>query len=126
MLEYNVTAQYWAFLTFFFAALSICLITLFFSWILGGRSNSRYKHTPFESGIEPTNNTDVYCSVKFYLVAICFVLFDIEALYLYVWSISILECGWIGFIEIVIFVVFLLSGLIYLISSGTLHWGPED
>ncbi|AAO26877.1 NADH dehydrogenase I chain A [Buchnera aphidicola str. Bp (Baizongia pistaciae)] len=121
-----IAAQYWAFFTFFFIAVSICVFMLSISWILGGRSSSRYKNTPFESGIVPTNTTNMYCSVKFYLVAIYFVLFDVEALYLYAWSVSIVECGWIGFIEALIFILFLLSGLIYLISSKLLVWKSKN
>lgn len=122
MSMYNsIEAQYWAFLAFFLMALGICFFMLFLSWILGGKSKSRCKNTPFESGIEPTNN-DICCSIKFYLVAIYFVLFDIEALYLYIWSVSVVECGWIGFIEAVIFILFLFSGLIYLVSSNVLNW----
>ncbi|XBC39869.1 MAG: NADH-quinone oxidoreductase subunit A [Buchnera aphidicola (Chaetogeoica yunlongensis)] len=126
MSKYSFEAQFWAFFMFLIVSIGVCCCMLFFSWILGGKSRSRNKHTPFESGIVPTNNIDIYCSVKFYLVAIYFVLFDIEALYLYLWSVSVVECGWIGFFEIIVFILFLLSGLIYLVSSDSLNWKSKN
>lgn len=63
-------------------------------------------------------------SAKFYLVAMFFVIFDVEALYLYAWSTSIRESGWTGFIEATIFIVVLLAGLVYLVRIGALDWAP--
>ena len=65
-------------------------------------------------------------SAKFYLVAIFFVVFDLEALYLYAWATSVREVGWFGFTTVVIFVVDLLIALIYAISVGALNWAPVD
>ena len=65
-------------------------------------------------------------SAKFYLVAIFFVVFDLEALYLYAWATSVREVGWFGFTTVVIFVVDLLIGLVYAISVGALNWAPVD
>jgi len=95
---------------------------LFASSFLGGKSTSRYKHTPFESGISPVGDTCLHFSVKFYLVAMFFVIFDVEALYLYVWSVSITETGWVGFFESFIFILFLLLSLFYLIRIKALNW----
>jgi len=95
---------------------------LFTSSVLGGKSSSRYKHTPFESGIAPVGDTCLHFSVKFYLVAMFFVIFDVEALYLYIWSVSIIETGWTGFLEAFIFILFLLLSLFYLIRIQALKW----
>ena len=65
-------------------------------------------------------------NIKFYLVAIFFVVFDLEALYLYAWATSVREVGWFGFTTVVIFVVDLLIALIYAISVGALNWAPVD
>jgi len=118
--------QYLALCTFFLTALGICILMLSLSAILGGKSQARYKHTPFESGIDSVDHSDLNLSIKFYLVAIYFVLFDVEALYLYLWSISAIEVGWIGFVEVIVFVLFLLSGLIYLIRSNGLNIGYKS
>ncbi|XBC37796.1 MAG: NADH-quinone oxidoreductase subunit A [Buchnera aphidicola (Meitanaphis microgallis)] len=118
--------QQWAFFIFFLVAFFTCLFILSLSTVLGGKSQSRHKHTPFESGIDPVDSVfHLNMFIKFYLIAIYFVLFDVEALYLYLWSISIIESGWIGFIEVMFFVFFLLSGLVYLIRLNSLNWKSE-
>ncbi|QCI16987.1 NADH-quinone oxidoreductase subunit A [Buchnera aphidicola (Aphis helianthi)] len=116
------TREYLSFFCFIFFSLIFCLFMLFTSSLLGGKSSSRYKHTPFESGIAPVGDTYLHFSIKFYLVAMFFVIFDVEALYLYIWSISIVESGWIGFIEAFIFILFLLLSLFYLIRIKALNW----
>ncbi|QCI17561.1 NADH-quinone oxidoreductase subunit A [Buchnera aphidicola (Acyrthosiphon lactucae)] len=115
-----------SFFIFIIFSLGLCCFMLFLSWILGGRSSSRYKNTPFESGIVSSSNTHLYFSVKFYLIAIFFVIFDVEALYLYAWSISIKESGWIGFSEACIFATSLLLGLFYLIRIKALNWVSQN
>ena len=64
-------------------------------------------------------------SAKFYLVAMLFVIFDVEALFLFAWAISVRESGWAGFIEATIFVAILLAGLVYLGRIGALDWSPS-
>lgn len=105
--------------------LGMSLIILLFSYFLGGKSYGRHKNTNFESGIVSTGNTQINVSIKFYLMAIFFVIFDIESLYLYSWAICIRDIGWIGFLEGMIFIVMLLISLIYLIRSGALNWSSK-
>ncbi|QCI24809.1 NADH-quinone oxidoreductase subunit A [Buchnera aphidicola (Rhopalosiphum padi)] len=114
--------EYLSFFYFIFFSLLFCFFMLFASWFLGGRSLSRYKNTPFESGIVPVGNTYLHFSVKFYLIAMFFVIFDVEALYLYAWSVSIVESGWTGFFEATVFILFLLLSLFYLIRIKALNW----
>ncbi len=90
-------------------------------WYLGGRARARSKNTPFESGIDSVGSARLRLSAKFYLVAMFFVIFDVEALYLYAWSTSIRESGWVGFVEAAIFILVLLAGLVYL-SFASAHW----
>jgi len=94
------------------------------AWFLGGRAKGRHKNTPFESGIDSVGTARLRLSAKFYLVAMFFVIFDVEALYLYAWSVSIRESGWIGFVEAAIFIFVLLAGLVYLVRIGALDWTP--
>lgn len=94
------------------------------AFFLGGRARARAKHTPFESGIDSVGTARMRLSAKFYLVAMFFVIFDVEALYLYAWSVSIRESGWVGFIEAAIFILVLLAGLVYLVRIGALDWTP--
>lgn len=122
MLRNKIDIEFLSFVAFFIFSLGFCVFVLFLSWIAGGRSLSRYKNTPFESGIVSTENACLNFSVKFYLIAMFFVIFDVEALYLYAWSISICESGWIGFSEAFMFVISLLLGLFYLIRIQALNW----
>lgn len=117
--------EYLSFFVFIIFSLGLCCFMLFLSWILGGRSSSRYKNTPFESGIVSAGNTCLHFSVKFYLIAMFFVIFDVEALYLYAWSIGVKESGWVGFSEALIFAISLLLGLFYLIRIKALNWSSS-
>lgn len=87
-------------------------------------ARARSKNTPFESGIDSVGSARLRLSAKFYLVAMFFVIFDVEALYLYAWSTSIRESGWVGFVEAAIFILVLLAGLVYLVRIGALDWTP--
>ncbi|WP_232043099.1 NADH-quinone oxidoreductase subunit A [Candidatus Erwinia haradaeae] len=100
------------------------LTLLAISWFLGEKTSGRYTHTPFESGIVSVGSARLCFSVKFYLVAMFFVIFDVEALYLYAWSTSIRESGWMGFTEATMFIFVLLVSLFYLIRIGALDWSP--
>jgi NADH-quinone oxidoreductase subunit A len=95
------------------------------SYIAGGRDWGRAKNDPFESGVVSTGGAHIRFSAKFYLVAMFFVIFDVEALFLYAWAVSVREVGWLGFIEVTIFIVVLLVGLVYLWRLGALDWAPE-
>jgi NADH-quinone oxidoreductase subunit A len=83
----------------------------------------------YESGIVPTGSGRVRFSVHFYLVAVFFVLFDLEAIFLFAWSLVAREAGWAGFWEAMIFILVLLAALLYLVRDGALDWqtaGPVD
>lgn len=120
----EVIAHHWAFVVFIVIAFGLCVFMLAGGWFLGGRARARHKNTPFESGIAPVGSTHMRLSAKFYLVAMFFVIFDVEALFLYAWSTSIRESGWVGFVEALIFILVLLAGLVYLARIGALDWAP--
>ncbi|BDH45088.1 NADH-quinone oxidoreductase subunit A [Salmonella enterica subsp. enterica serovar Choleraesuis] len=120
----EVIAHHWAFAVFLIVAIGLCSLMLVGAWFLGGRSHGRTKNTPYESGLDSVGSARLRLSAKFYLVAMFFVIFDVEALYLYAWATSIREVGWIGFIEAAIFIFVLLAGLIYLVRIGALDWTP--
>ncbi|MBL8037958.1 MAG: NADH-quinone oxidoreductase subunit A [Nitrospira sp.] len=77
---------------------------------------------PYECGIRPTGNAQVRPPVQYYLIAMFFVIFDVEAAYLYAWAVAVPETGWLGFIEVTIFVAVLLVSLAYLWLTGALDW----
>ena len=76
--------------------------------------------------MDSVGNARLRFSAKFYLVAMFFVIFDVEALYLFAWSVSVRESGWVGFIEATIFITLLLVGLLYLWRIGALDWAPKS
>ncbi|AYC19800.1 NAD(P)H-quinone oxidoreductase subunit 3 [Dickeya dianthicola] len=120
----EVLAHHWAFALFVIVAVGLCGFMLLGGFLLGGKARARHKNIPYESGIDSVGSARLRLSAKFYLVAMFFVIFDVEALYLYAWSVSIRESGWIGFVEATIFILVLLAGLIYLVRIGALDWTP--
>lgn len=121
----NIT-DFWSIVAFFGGVIFLLCFMLGIPWLLGGRAWGRAKNDPFESGVVSQGSARLRLSAKFYLVAMFFVIFDVEALYLYAWSVSVRESGWVGFAEAVLFIVILLAGLVYLIRIGALDWAPEQ
>ena len=119
-----VVAQHWAFGVYMLAGITICLVMIGLAALLGGKAYGRAKNKPFESGVDSVGSARLRFSAKFYLVAMFFVIFDVEALYLFAWSVSVRESGWVGFVEAAIFIILLLVGLIYLWRIGALDWAP--
>ena len=101
----DIAVQHWAFTVYVIGAICICLTMIGLAALLGGRAYGRAKNKPFESGVDSVGNARLRFSAKFYLVAMFFVIFDVEALYLFAWSVSVRESGWVGFIEATIFII---------------------
>jgi len=95
------------------------------SMLVGKRVRNRVKDSPYESGIAPTGTARERFSVKFYLVAIVFILFDIEAVFLYPWAVVYRELKLFGFVEMLLFVILVLSGFFYIWKKGALDWSQE-
>ncbi len=94
------------------------------SYLLGQRHDQRSTGQPYESGMPVTGTARIRFDVKFYLVALLFVVFDLEAVFLFAWSIAVRELGWAGYFEVLVFVGILVVALIYLWKSGALDWAP--
>jgi NADH-quinone oxidoreductase subunit A len=92
------------------------------SAFLGQKRKDHATHDVYESGVIPTGSVNIKINVPFYLTAILFIIFDLEAAFLFAWAISIRESGWLGYVEVVIFIVILLAGLLYLWKAGALEW----
>ncbi|HXS96534.1 MAG TPA: NADH-quinone oxidoreductase subunit A [Candidatus Limnocylindrales bacterium] len=105
-------------------AVAAGLITV--SRILGKKVKNRVKDMPYESGIVPTGDARGRFSVKFYLVAMLFILFDIEAIFLYPWVVVYREYKMFAFVEMLVFVVLILSGFFYIYKKGALDWSGAD
>ena len=95
------------------------------SYVLGQRHQERETGDPYEGGIVSTGSARVRLSVKFYLVAMFFVIFDLEAVFLFAWAVAARELGWAGYIEALVFVGILVAALVYLWRSGALDWGER-
>ena len=92
------------------------------SSLIGWRRPSRVKQQAYECGVTPTGDAREPFSVKFYLVAMLFILFDIEAIFLYPWAYVFRSLSWAGFYEMMVYVGILLAGYVYLWKKGALDW----
>ena len=113
-----ITPYDWAIIAFVIGVTFLCVFMLTVPLLLGGKSWGRAKQEQFESGVVGAGGARIRLSAKFYLVAIFFVVFDLEALYLYAWAASVREVGWVGFVTAAVFILVLLVGLIYEMSTG--------
>ena len=110
-------------LALYFALVIILVIgILAVSYVLGERHRDPATGAPFESGITPQGSARGRFSVKYYLIAVFFVVFDLEAAFLFAWAVAAPQTGWAGYWEAVVFIGVLLVGLIYLARSGALDW----
>lgn len=107
-------------------AVVLAAVLIIISYVLGKKVKNRVKDTPYESGIVPTGDARGRFSVKFYLVAMLFIVFDIEAIFLYPWAVVYRDLKMFGFIEMLVFVVLLLSGFFFIWKKGALNWAHPD
>lgn len=98
---------------------------LFLSSLLGQRHSERATGEPYESGMVPTGTARMRFTIKFYLVAMLFVIFDLEVVFVLAWAVALRELGWAGYVEILIFVGVLFAALVYLWREGALDWGTK-
>ena len=103
-----------------FALTSVVLSSLF-----GPRRPTPEKSAPYECGMPPVGDARERQSVKFYLVAMIFLLFDIEVAFLYPWAMALRQLGWPGFVQVVLFMALLLAGYVYVWRKGVLDWGHD-
>lgn len=118
-------ASLWPFVTYFFAVIALVAIMLGLSYALGMRHSAKATFEPFESGIVGVGSARLRFPVKFYLIAMFFVIFDLEAVFIFAWAIAFRDVGWAGYVEILVFIAVLVAALAYLWRVGALDWGPE-
>jgi NADH-quinone oxidoreductase subunit A len=97
---------------------------LFFSSWIGEKKENPEKLRPYESGIIPTGSARLRYPVPFYLVAIFFLIFDVEGAFILAWAIACYGLGWSGWLQISFFIIVLLLGLLHIWKNGGLEWGP--
>ena len=107
-------------------ALGFVVTTIFATHFLGPKRKSKKKLDPFECGIESTGNARVPFSVRYFLVAILFVLFDVEVIFMYPWAVNFKALGLTGLLEMFLFIGLLLLGFFYVIKKGALKWEDNN
>lgn len=112
----------WPILVYGLAVLAIVATMIGVSSLLGERHRERATGEPYESGVVSTGTARVRFDVKFYLIAVFFVIFDLEAVFLFAWAVALREAGWQGYVEMSIFIVVLAAALVYLWREGALAW----
>ena len=95
-------------------------------WLVGPKRPTAEKLAPYECGMPPVGDARERHPVKFYLVAMIFLLFDIEIAFLYPWALAVRELRWTGFIQLIVFFLILLAGYVYVWRKGVFNWGHED
>lgn len=113
----------WPFFVFLGAALVVLAGMLVISYALGERHVEPATREPYESGILPTGTARIRFDVRFYLVAMFFVIFDLEAVFIFLWAVALRQAGWTGYIDIAVFIAILVAALAYLWRLGALEWG---
>ncbi len=103
-------------------AVGFVLVVMVLSSLVVPMRTNPIKNSPYECGIEPVGNARTRFSVKFYLVAVLFILFDIEAVFLYPWAVAFRQLGLYGLVEMALFIVILFVGYVYLLKKRALEW----
>lgn len=125
-MEYLLNATlFWPFLVYAIAVLFLVSAMLTASYFLGQRHMEHATDEPYESGVLETGSARVRLPINFYIVALLFVIFDIEAIFIIAWAISVKSLGWGAYVAILIFIGVLISLLIYEWRIGALDFGPD-
>lgn len=116
---------FWPFLVYTAAAFVIVAVMIGLSYFLGERHKGKATNEPFESGIPPTGEARMRFSSHFYLIAMFFVIFDLDAAFIMVWAVSFRELGIEGYLGVLIFILIFVVVLIYELGIGALDFGPN-
>lgn len=104
----------------------VCAAMVTLSWVLGPKKVTPYKASPYECGVEPSGSARERFPIKFYLVAMLFILFDIEVVFLYPWAVVYRELKLYGFVVMLLFIDLVLAGFFYILKKGVLEWAQES
>ncbi len=116
-------APLWPLAVYFIAVLLLVATILVVSYLLGQRHREPATGDAYESGFPPMGSARLRFPIDFYLVAMFFVIFDVESIFIFAWAIAWRQLGWAGYIEVLIFIGILLAALVYLWRVGGLDWG---
>lgn len=118
--------ELWPFILYAAIVFVLVALVLALSYVLGEHHEERATAEPFESGIVSVESARLRFPIKFYLVAVLFVIFDMEAVFIFAWAVAFRERGWAGYIGTLVFITILVVALIYEWRVGALDWGPKE
>lgn len=122
----EASTSLWPFVVYAVAVLILVATMLGLSFILGQRRANKATNMPFESGVLSVGTPQIHMSAEFYLIAIFFVIFDLETVFIFAWAVAFFELGWSGFAAIGVFIFILGVALVYELRSGALDWGIKS
>jgi NADH-quinone oxidoreductase subunit A len=122
----SYAATYFPVLIQILVAIAVAGAMIGLSALLGHKVKDSVKSSPYESGMKPVGNARERFSVKYYLVAMVFILFDMEAIFLYPWAVVYRELKLFAFFEMLLFIVLVLCGFFYILKKGVLDWSKVD
>jgi NADH-quinone oxidoreductase subunit A len=112
----------WPLVLYAFLVVALAAAMILISYFLGERHKERVTDEPYESGIMVTDSARLRFTVRFYLIAMFFVIFDVESIFIFAWAIAFRQAGWTGYIAVLIFISILIVSLVYLWLIGALDW----
>lgn len=115
----------WPLVAYFGFVVLLVTAVLVVSYLLGPRHSEPATGDPYEGGIVSEGSARVRFSARYYMVAMFFVVFDLEAVFLFAWAVAARELGWLGYCEVVVFVAVLMAALLYVWRIGALDWSRE-
>ena len=118
-------APLWPFLVYFIVVVLLATAIIVVSYLLGQRHREQATGQTYECGVPATHSARLRFSVDYYLVAMFFVIFDVESIFIFAWAIAWRELGWAGYVEVLIFIAIMLAALLYLWRAGALDWGTS-
>lgn len=118
-------AEIWPLAVYLVMVVGLVITMLVLSWLLGQRRREAATNDPFESGVVHVGSSQIRISVEFYLIAIFFVIFDLETVFIFAWAVAFFELGWQGYLAVLLFIFILGVALVYEWRSGALEWGNK-
>ncbi|MEM5775441.1 MAG: NADH-quinone oxidoreductase subunit A [Anaerolineaceae bacterium] len=125
MLTSDMISQLWPMAVYFLAVIIVILGMLGISYFLGERHRGHATNDPYESGLPIIGSARQRITARFYMVAVFFVIFDLESVFVIAWAVAMRQLGWPGYLEIMIFIGVLMAALVYIWRLGVLDWGPK-
>lgn len=122
----QIAFSYWPLIIQFAVAAGFVVVTLLGTHLLGPKSSGKRKDESFECGLDSVGNARNPFSVKYFMTAILFVLFDVEIIFMYPWAVNFRTLGWFGFVEMLIFLALLMAGFYYVLMKGVLKWETRE